>query len=123
MKDSTIDLVVVSLKMAELLVNLVFLEENIKWIGTLRDFACFEDLKECIGTLYEDEYDDIASSASSFESYFCKKNQLFCLELQLKYLQFFIKLEDVQQQHTYPDQQALRYDNEYYYNHLCDQDK
>jgi hypothetical protein len=73
------------------LVNLVFLEEYIKWIGTFRDSAYFEDLKEWIGTLSEDEYDEMVSSASSFDSDFCKKCQFFCLELQLKYLQFCMK--------------------------------
>ena len=52
-----------------------------------------------------------------------KKCQFFCLELQLKYLHFCMKSDDVQQQLTYLDQQALRYDNEDYYDHLCDQDK
>jgi hypothetical protein len=73
MIDSAADPVVVSLKMEDP----VFLEEYIKWICMFRESAYFEDLKEWIGTLSEDEYDEIASSASSFDSNFFKKCQFF----------------------------------------------
>jgi len=66
MKDSTTNPIVVSLKMAELLVNLVFLEEYIKWIGTLGDSTYFEYFKECIGTLSKYVYDEMASSTYFF---------------------------------------------------------
>jgi hypothetical protein len=88
MKNSVVDPDAISLKMVELLVNPIFLEEYIKWIGTLRDSAYFEDLKDWICTLSKDEYDEMASSASSFDLDFCKKCQYFCLEIQFKYLQF-----------------------------------
>ena len=92
MKDSIVDPVVVSLNMAELLVNHYFLEEYIKWIGTLRDSVYFEDLKDWICTLSKDECDEMASSASSFGLDFGKICQYFCLEIQFKYLQFCMEL-------------------------------
>jgi hypothetical protein len=79
------------------------LKEYIKWIGMMRDSAYFEYLKEWIDTLSKGEYGEIASLVSSLDLDYYKKCQLFCPELQCKYFQFCMKLEDVQGQLTYLD--------------------